>query len=719
MLTYESSIGSSPPIAGRSAATALVAGALVLAPALGATGPEVLQNTLKLAIWSLAATGALLAMAWNMRSAGTFCTHPILAAPLALAAFAAASAAWGNATFAIGEAGRWLLFALIAWLCINVATPSRLRILTGATYAGAAIASLWTVLQFTSGWSFFAQGEAHPASTFANRNVFAEYAVCALPFGLLLLRTITPGLRAGAIAASMGLIVAAVMMTAMRTALLALVLQAVVLPVLAWRHWVIWPRWSRAQTVGAAAAFLVTVGALGMLPCADNNMLAEKPGSTAFERVLQRATSTNSQDESIGVRKQMWLASARMIAAHPLIGVGAGSWGANSPVYMDGDPLVELDQHAHNEYLQLAAEYGLPAALLFVAALGIWLARTAVDTWRSPGSLGATRSAAIASTGTLLFVSITGFAWHQAGTAALLAICLGIVACTERKGVFNLVTRHVRASWRSPAMLAAVVALAAAVISLQQAMLSEAKLVRAYRLAMYLNEEPAAPHDPAWQLSTQAVRQEIGRLAREAAAIDAHNRRVAPLLAEEMARYGAWDEALTLWKGVLEAYPYVPAILVNAARASAALEQRDEAWCYLDRAHAVAPRAPAVLSLRVALLADSEHYAEALIAARSALDAQRADLDLLSSTIVLSELQGDKALRDRAAALARKRDPKAVADAYLQLGALYHRRKAPEKAAAAWFTALHSQPSEHTKRAALLLLAQSAGNTSVPTRNAP
>jgi O-antigen ligase len=249
--------------------------------------------------------------------------------------------------------------------------------------------------------------------------------------------------------------------------------------------------------------------------------------------------------------------------------------------------------------------------------------------------------------------------------------------------------------------------------SAQQTMLAEAKLVSAYRLALYLNEEPAQPGDAGWQQVTAPIRQEVRRLALEGASIDPHNRRVAPLLGEEMAKYGDWDGALALWSGVLQSHPFVPVILTNAARASVALGRREEAQGYLQRAMSVAPRAPAVLALAVAMLADAGARSTAFAIARTAMDTGRANLDLLSNAIVLSELQGDAALRDRAASLLRAQNPPAVADAYMQLASHYLSQRDSASARAAWRVALTADPSQATRQAALELLA--TGHDTVPT----
>ncbi|MCR5833198.1 MAG: O-antigen ligase family protein [Selenomonadaceae bacterium] len=85
---------------------------------------------------------------------------------------------------------------------------------------------------------------------------------------------------------------------------------------------------------------------------------------TAFiERIM---SSFNGNDSSEGVRVGIWVSTMAMIADHPFAGIG---WGAYQYVYpqynyyiADNDIII---YHAHNIYLNYAAEIGIVGALAF------------------------------------------------------------------------------------------------------------------------------------------------------------------------------------------------------------------------------------------------------------------------------------------------------------------------------------------------------------------
>ncbi|HET8796686.1 MAG TPA: O-antigen ligase family protein [Thermoanaerobaculia bacterium] len=86
------------------------------------------------------------------------------------------------------------------------------------------------------------------------------------------------------------------------------------------------------------------------------------------------ATGTLARvDELLSYRIGPWKAAVAMIAERPLLGYGAGSYGAEYARHADvrfANPhLIGSFAQAHNDLLQSAAELGLPAALLLAAAL--------------------------------------------------------------------------------------------------------------------------------------------------------------------------------------------------------------------------------------------------------------------------------------------------------------------------------------------------------------
>lgn len=72
-----------------------------------------------------------------------------------------------------------------------------------------------------------------------------------------------------------------------------------------------------------------------------------------------------------GLRLDLWNAALRMIRDAPLLGLGLGTYQAAYPMYSDAMTRFIMDK-AHNDYLELAAGWGLPAALLWWAAI-LWL----------------------------------------------------------------------------------------------------------------------------------------------------------------------------------------------------------------------------------------------------------------------------------------------------------------------------------------------------------
>jgi O-antigen ligase len=104
-----------------------------------------------------------------------------------------------------------------------------------------------------------------------------------------------------------------------------------------------------AYPIFASPQFLVSKG---------NNLLLER----RFKSILDFGETSNAQ------RIEIWKKSLVSIARHPLLGVGIG----NFPVVLDQNiQLSKAGSSAHNIYLHVAAEMGIPALLFFLWF--IWL----------------------------------------------------------------------------------------------------------------------------------------------------------------------------------------------------------------------------------------------------------------------------------------------------------------------------------------------------------
>jgi hypothetical protein len=83
---------------------------------------------------------------------------------------------------------------------------------------------------------------------------------------------------------------------------------------------------------------------------------------------VRRLIHPVASDET-GERNRLiaWKAGLRMIEQHPIVGIGLGQFKPKMDLY--ADPGTWIDSIAHNTYLEVTAETGLPNFLIFVAML--------------------------------------------------------------------------------------------------------------------------------------------------------------------------------------------------------------------------------------------------------------------------------------------------------------------------------------------------------------
>jgi O-antigen ligase len=143
----------------------------------------------------------------------------------------------------------------------------------------------------------------------------------------------------------------AIWLSGSRSAYLALVAGAAVLAAV--RH-----RWqpTRRHIAIGASLFLATMLAAGMLMDPESG-------------------TDGSAEQSVNLRSQFLLTSARMFASAPAFGVGVGRYFDRSAEFMT-PPLRDLygNENAHNYFAQQFAELGLAGGLVFVWLIGAVLA---------------------------------------------------------------------------------------------------------------------------------------------------------------------------------------------------------------------------------------------------------------------------------------------------------------------------------------------------------
>jgi O-antigen ligase len=95
-----------------------------------------------------------------------------------------------------------------------------------------------------------------------------------------------------------------------------------------------------------------------------------------------RPKTAGDASMAFGVRREMALATLRMLRDHPLSGVGVGRYMRESPAYMSQQMKTWYpSENAHNQFLQAAGELGLPGLVMFVLLLWMGIASAVRDAW--------------------------------------------------------------------------------------------------------------------------------------------------------------------------------------------------------------------------------------------------------------------------------------------------------------------------------------------------
>lgn len=683
--------------------TTFILGCMIfLAPAVGVPHEELLQDTLKSMVVSLVALAAALVFFWQQRARRQpLHWHAVIGFPVVLMAYALASMAWSHTYLAGAEAIRWFIFAVIVWLGLNSFSRDRLPVLAWGIHMGAVVASLWAALQFWIDFKFFAQA-AHPASTFVNRNFFAEYVVCTIPFAFWLLTRASSNKQIALLSFTIAFNVLALMMTGTRSALSALwLLLLLVLPVILvfYRKQLCSRTWRASQWTLALAIFASSLVGLGLLNSGNAQVIASagKPQVNTFERAFKRTASISLEDSSFKQRSSMWTFTARMIKDRPLAGVGAGAWEVDLPLYQDPGFQLESDYYAHNEILQLLAEYGLTG---WLALIGL-LTYLCISTWRSWRNRsqegmdeGLVRAIALASLLALLIVSNAGFPWRLASTGALFALCLGILAATDARLEIRGLTGATPLNWKPIfsrlAILALAVCLTLAIYISQQAARSEQKLIVAAKLALMISHSGDVNH-PRWN----RMKKEILGLTREGIEINPHYRKVTPMIADQFASWGDWQSATWIWESVVKSRPYIVAMMTNVARGYARMDNYEKAFAYLERCKKLQPTAVSVRSLEIILLSRTGQEAQATRLAKEYLAEGSFDYDLVNIASILGVRNGDYELSIQSLELRNKGWPAERVDGFLKLGSIYGAHyKDDARALAAFRSALEASSPE-------------------------
>ena len=229
----------------------------------------------------------------------------------------------------------------------TIRTPEQVKHVAQALGASAVLVVLWGFFQFVFGvdaadvkWTdpdAFPELKKRIFSTLENPNVLAGYLDVMICLALGLLTKAERRAQKIILIVAIILLAACLAMTYSRGAFIAIAVVFAVYGVL--KDWRI---------------LILFAAVTGLIAYSDSSFL---------NRIL---SAFNMGDSSEGVRIGIWVSTTAMISDHPFAGIG---WGAYQYVYPQynyyvADPNIII-YHAHNIYLNYAAEIGIVGALAF------------------------------------------------------------------------------------------------------------------------------------------------------------------------------------------------------------------------------------------------------------------------------------------------------------------------------------------------------------------
>ncbi|MBQ9441957.1 MAG: O-antigen ligase family protein [Selenomonadaceae bacterium] len=230
----------------------------------------------------------------------------------------------------------------------NIRTPAQVKMLAKALAASAFIVVMCGYFQYIFGVDIsdmkWVDGEVFPElrkrvfSTLENPNILAGYLDVMICLALGVFAKVTGHTRKIIFIIAITMLTACLAMTYSRGAFLTLAIIFLIYGIL--------------QDLRILILFAILTG---LIIYNDVNFL---------DRILSIFTET--PDSSEGLRIGIWVSTISMIADHPFIGVGWGAYKAVYPQYNYylADPDIVI-YHAHNLFLQTAAEVGIVGMLAF------------------------------------------------------------------------------------------------------------------------------------------------------------------------------------------------------------------------------------------------------------------------------------------------------------------------------------------------------------------
>ena len=320
------------------------------------------------------------------------------------------------------------LLALTACLALfyrYAASERRIRVLVyaivGVAVASAVFGILRQTMQHHDGFLLPLLKQNQGFAQFVNKNHFAY--LMELAFGLGLGMLVAGGVKREQLLLHVALLLPiwiALVLANSRGGVLAMLVQIVLGVLLLQRGSARTPRLAAFRVV---LLVVLVAGVLFGTLWVGGDRLASN-----FEAAGSELSANTAGTREGASRNEIWRATLKMFAAHPLLGVGLGGYWIGITAYHDASGAL-TPQEAHNEYLELLASGGVVGL-----ALGVWFAVSVVRLvrrrlWTESGFMHAARVGAVLGIAGVTVHSLVDFGLHLMSNA-LVFLALIVIATT-------------------------------------------------------------------------------------------------------------------------------------------------------------------------------------------------------------------------------------------------------------------------------------------------
>jgi O-antigen ligase len=296
------------------------------------------------------------------------------------------------------------------------------------------------LVQYLSGWQrIFVYAKKYnleeATGTYINRNHFAGFLEMVIPFGLALVlyeHSKSLSLRRGRSGMGVKAVIAGESLPRMGFRLFALIVMIAGL---------LFSR-SRMGIMAGACSLVLMAAVWGLqrkaglwiaglvMACVAILVLWIGAGS-AFGRFGSIGNEFGSAEES---RLSIWRGTVRLIGGHPLLGSGLGTFPVAFTA-VQSTFLGKFVNHAHNDYLEIASDVGIPAAILLFGSIVLLLRRVVKTVSFMEGRFEkAVALGCLGSIVAILLHSVTDFNLYIPANALAFSVILGLAATTSVTG---------------------------------------------------------------------------------------------------------------------------------------------------------------------------------------------------------------------------------------------------------------------------------------------